>query len=703
LAFVIFCVFQHSGGLGIFMETLFLNLWHEWLWPILQFVVGLGVVIFVHEFGHFIVAKAVDIRVEQFALGFGTRLFGFRRGETDYRVNLIPMGGYVKLAGQEDFGPLKEEDRGDPRIFPNKSISARLAVIAAGVIMNVILAAVLFIIVCVAGIRFPAPIIGGTLPGSPAQEAEIHWLDKREPGSVGLKPGDRILKVDGEPITRFNQLAAMAALGDADQAFTILIERRQDDKVMEGTARIRVVEMGGMLQFGLMPAASTTFGALGDTIADDPFKEGDKILAINGQKIQYYWQIPAVEEHLNGKPATVTILRDHKEIDVKIQPKLRMDSGVFFLKDGTRVAGKVVDYRPEEGSVVLRLPGETEKTLVVDQVIWPARSEILDLVGLAPRLRVTGVVKDSPAFRSGLRPEDVILEYDNRPSPTLKEFLHINDQVAETGTTIVILRENKRLSLEIRPTKHKGRVVVGITAGLDLANPVVAYVREGSPAAKAGMVRGDVFTGVKGRESGNWIELFEALKAVQDKGVVILSKQGGSAEKEAQLGVLTPGVFSPKDYRFVLFPGPRGFTILMGEEVKKNPAAAVVWGFHETWDFITMTYATLISYFRGTVSSKEFSGPVGIGSIAIQTGREGIVPFIYFMAVISVSLAVLNFLPIPVVDGGHAVFLLIEKILGRPVPTPIQNAVTTVGWALMILLFLLLTWNDMERILSNLW
>ena len=73
------------------METVLFNLWNEWLWPILQFVVGLGVVIFVHELGHFIVAKAVDIRVEQFALGFGTRLFGFRRGETDYRVNLIPL------------------------------------------------------------------------------------------------------------------------------------------------------------------------------------------------------------------------------------------------------------------------------------------------------------------------------------------------------------------------------------------------------------------------------------------------------------------------------------------------------------------------------------------------------------------------------------------------------------------------------------
>ena len=83
------------------MENLFSNLLHEWLWPILQFVVGFGIVIFVHEVGHFIVAKAVGIRVEEFALGFGTRLFGFRRGETGYCVNILPMGGYVKLAGQK--------------------------------------------------------------------------------------------------------------------------------------------------------------------------------------------------------------------------------------------------------------------------------------------------------------------------------------------------------------------------------------------------------------------------------------------------------------------------------------------------------------------------------------------------------------------------------------------------------------------------
>src|SRR5512146_2449189 len=118
---------------------------------ILEFLVGLSVIVFVHELGHFLVAKWVGIKVEQFAFGFGKRLFGFQWGETDYRVNLIPLGGYVKMLGQEDFKPLEENAKPDPRSFEQKSVGARFAVISAGVIMNVILAAVLFVIIGLVG------------------------------------------------------------------------------------------------------------------------------------------------------------------------------------------------------------------------------------------------------------------------------------------------------------------------------------------------------------------------------------------------------------------------------------------------------------------------------------------------------------------------------------------------------------------------
>ena len=697
------------------------GLWSEWLWPILQFLIGLGLVIFVHELGHFTVAKAVGIRVEQFALGFGPRLFGFKRGETDYRVNIVPMGGYVKMTGQEDFGSLQEGKEYDPRSFSNKPIRARLAVISAGVIMNALLAATLFVVVCLAGIRFPAPVVGGTLLGSPAQDAKIHWVSRNHEGagssastprqmsalqavSIGLQPGDRILKVDGKRITQFAQLAATASLAEPDQDFSMRIEREVKDGFQSGYTNIGVMPLGGRLGFGLMPAMSTTFGSLGEYIADDPFKAGDRLLAVNGQRIRHHWDIPLVEEALGGQEATITILRGQKEVDIRLQPTLRIKEGVFFLKDGNRVSGRIMAYRTAEGVAVLRLPDGREKHVLLSDAVWPARDEILDILGLVPRLKISGVIKGSPAFQAGLQPGDIIMEYAGVSLPTMKNFLAINRKIAGGVATIVVERKGRRLPpIEIRPIKHRGRIAVGIAVSNDQMSPVVADVRGGSPAAGAGITRGDIFTKVNGKQAGNWIELFNALNALHGQEISISVAHSDAAEKKVRLGALTPAVFDPEDYRFVLFPGPRGFTILMGKAVKKNPVAAVLWGFRETWDFIVMTYATLAGAFRGTISYKEFSGPVGIGSVAIQAGREGITYFIYFMAVVSVSLAVLNFLPLPVVDGGYVVYLLIEKVRGKPLPLKVQNTIAMVGWALLIAFFVLLTWNDIMRILSGLW
>ena len=698
-----------------------LGFWGEWLGPVLLFLVGLGAVIFVHELGHFTVAKAVGIRVDQFALGFGPRVFGFKRGETDYRINLIPMGGYVKMAGQEDFSPLKEEDQRDPRSFSNKPISARLAVISAGVIMNALLAAVLFIVVCLAGIRFTAPVVGGTLLGSPAQKAKIHWQNVRYAGaispdqtsrpansrpeiSIGLKPGDRILAVDGKPITRFAQLPTFAALAEPNQDFRMLIERKVTNGFQRGYTRVGVMPLGGHLGFGIMPAMNTTFGSLGNYTADDPFKAGDKLLAVNGHAIRHQWDIPSVEAGLDGQEATITILRGRKEVNVRLQPTLHINEGVFFLPEGDRVFGRIISYNGGKRAVLVKLPGGGEKQVLLSDTVWPSRDEILDILGMVPRLKVSGVIKGSPAFEAGLKPGDIIVEYDGKPLPTLKGFLDLTRKIAAGAGTIVVERNGRRLApIEIHPIQHQGRTVVGVEMGIDQMNPVVAYVRDGSPAAGAGIARGDTITRINGAEVDSWNRMFTALKALQGQGIAVSFKHDGSAEKKALLGELTPSVFDPQDYRFILFPGPREFGILMGNTVKKNPAAAIIWGFRETWDFIAMTYATLADTFKGTISYKEFSGPVGIGSMAIQAGRAGVIDFIYFMAIVSVSLAVLNFLPLPVVDGGYVVFLLIEKIRGKPLPLKVQNTIIMTGWALLVCFFVLLTWNDIMRILSGLW
>ena len=151
------------------------GLWSFWVWPIILVILGFGLVIFVHELGHFLLAKRVGITVERFALGMGPRLFGVKYGQTDYCVNLLPVGGYVKMLGQEDFKPLEEGGPGDPGAYSNKSVGARIAVVSSGVVMNVIFAAILFIIVGLVGIRRPAAIVGGVEEGYPAAQAKIVW------------------------------------------------------------------------------------------------------------------------------------------------------------------------------------------------------------------------------------------------------------------------------------------------------------------------------------------------------------------------------------------------------------------------------------------------------------------------------------------------------------------------------------------------
>ncbi|MEL7089885.1 MAG: site-2 protease family protein, partial [Planctomycetota bacterium] len=182
---------------------------------VLALILGFGFLIFVHELGHFAVAKWCGIRATQFAIGFGHALLSYRKGlglrvggtekeyftralealekdgksieglsehqrnqmimekadelglsETEYRLNWIPLGGYVKMLGQEDLDPSAQSD--DPRAYNKKSIGARMAVISAGVIMNLIFALIFFIICFQIGVKFPAPVVGAVAPGQPA-------------------------------------------------------------------------------------------------------------------------------------------------------------------------------------------------------------------------------------------------------------------------------------------------------------------------------------------------------------------------------------------------------------------------------------------------------------------------------------------------------------------------------------------------------
>ena len=164
------------------------------IWFYVQIFIGFSFIIFVHELGHFAVAKWAGVRVERFAIGFFREIFGFTRGETRYSFNLLPLGGYVKMLGQEDFevditGELLFKD--DPRSFANKPVGHRMAIVSAGVIMNLLLAGVLFMIVFLVGKQVPIPRVGAVLPDGPAalHENDRPGADQRPGGAEGYAAG----------------------------------------------------------------------------------------------------------------------------------------------------------------------------------------------------------------------------------------------------------------------------------------------------------------------------------------------------------------------------------------------------------------------------------------------------------------------------------------------------------------------------------
>jgi len=699
-----------------------LNLWTEWIAPILLLVVGLGLVVFVHELGHFLIAKRVGIKVERFALGFGPRLFGFKRGETDYCVNLVPLGGYVKMSGQEDFAALKDTDEPDPRSYEGKSISQRMMVISAGVVMNVIFAAVLFVVVGLIGKDFPAPVIGGVRPNYPAAMVELRWQDAeaasqpedapsaRPDFGPGLRPGDEVLELDGKPVSRFQDLQMTSVLADLDETFPIVVRRRDDAGrawIGRGTLWVKKGPGDEMPVFGIVPAAETVFDEPEGLITASPFAKGDRLLAIDGRPIRHAWEIDALQETLDGRPVVVTVervseARERRRVDIQVQPALKMKEDVVWLADGRR--GRIVDVLVKDKNPLFRVVLEdgSEKEFEKARLAGGRVVDILDLLGMVPRLQVQAVIEGSRAAEAGILPGDIVVGYGDHAAPTLREFLEINEKAAERGTTIVLLRQGKRRTLRVVPKRRDDGAQVGILQGADLMHAVVAGVREGSPAAKAGISPGDAIEKINGRAVRTWIDVFTALKELSGPEVTVSYKRG-VLDGRAVVGKPDESGFDPADYAFNVFP-VEVFKPLMVTIHRTNPIGAVAWGAGETWDFIVRTYATLRALIVGNVSTETLSGPVGIGKLGLKVGRDRpLVDFVYFMAFISATIAVINFLPIPVVDGGHAVLLLIEKIRGKPLPTRVANAIQFVGLAAILLAFVLLTWQDIARIIRGLW
>ncbi len=277
---------------------------------VLALIFVLGIMIFVHEFGHFATAKFFGVRVDVFALGFGPRLFGFRRGDTDYRICALPLGGYVKMKGENP----DEEMTGDDDEFLSRPKWQRFLVLLNGPVMNVGLAFVLLTMVFMRGIeteswRFDPVTVGWIMADSPAAATE-------------LAPGDRILAVDGQPVATWQDFD-LRVLISGGQEIELTVENERGRSVIAATPERQMPNDQGWL--GALPPFPAVVGSVAEgTPAEEAgLMAGDRFVEVNGEAIVDWNQLTVTILDRPEEPTAIVVDRDGELISFTATPGTR--------------------------------------------------------------------------------------------------------------------------------------------------------------------------------------------------------------------------------------------------------------------------------------------------------------------------------------------------------------------------------------------
>jgi regulator of sigma E protease len=675
---------------------------------------GLGFVIFVHELGHFLVAKACGVKCDKFYLGFdiaGLKFCKFQWGETEYGIGILPLGGYVKMLGQEDNpAKLREElERAkaegggrkaeevasqseiqnlkseisnpqslipnppslDPRSFLAKSIPQRMAIISAGVIMNMIFAFLMAVVAFSMGVEQIPCVVGAVFPGEPAWQADI-------------RVGDQIEKIAGKKMWQFRDLQTAIALGDIDQAKGVPIEVRRPGVKEPLTLNVKPDASRGASMIGVSGGKTTQLLENRPTwliqkcdpvtphspaaLAKPPFCNSDKIIRIDDVKIDNYSQINTELARKVDREITVAVSRDE---------------------------------------------GPDAKSLIATSV----KRNPMRALGVVMKMgEITAVQAGSPAAAAGVLPGDLIRKIDDNPVSDPMMLPDVLRRRAGETVELTVQREESKtpLVLSVRLREPIGYYPSGEMILLDSPVEVSALgvtyrvlnrvdrVAEGSPAAKTGLLPEDLVVRAKvippaggtsqdsegdhkeqtlpfDEKNRNWPALCSAIQVWPAGTTVELTVLRQGNEKTVTLTPVEAADWFNPDRGF-------DFELMTFAHRAETFGDAVKLGGKETLVNTTIVYKSLKKLGKGEVSARGLAGPVKILQMAGIAADRGTSSLLLFLTLLSANLAVLNFLPIPLLDGGLMVFLLYEGIRGKPADERVQVVLTYLGLFFIIVL-----------------
>ncbi len=583
-------------------------------------ILGIGGLILVHELGHFLVGRWCGVRAEVFSIGFGPAIAKWKPGTTEYRLSWIPLGGYVKFADEYSSPPGEVE----PDSFPAATYPRKVAIMLAGVTMNVIAALFLFVATFAIGIDMPAPIVGSVPAGRPA------W-------AAGLQVGDEFVTIDGKRVISFLDVTQDVMLKEQ-----VEVVMRRDGELMPALTLRPEPDAGGLRRIGVGPAVidvaaiSIAPGGVAETAG---FEEGDRTISVDGT-------------------ATPTLLAALEAAEAA-----QADS-VWTVERG----GEQID---------ITLPWTPASTW---RIGIARDSETIDVVR-------AGGAADRAGIAAGMRPVSV----GGIATLTLQSFQAALRDRDVTGPIEVSGTTGAAKTLDVAPEDHAAvadSIAVALTGFL--VSPQLA--KDAPTAARdAGMVPGCVLEQLDGSPLTDWMEMVNAVS------------QAGPAGKGIELTWRTPAgdtqtaTITPEEHAGLGDVGI-GSRPLFRNVQETDVVAAMSLGVDRTDRWVRRILNTLGSLVTGEVSATNLSGPVAIARLTYRTAETGWGDFFLFLGMISMNLAVLNLLPIPMLDGGQLVVITLVKVRGRPLPDRVLEGIQWAGLILLLGLMVFVIANDIRQL-----